>query len=154
MVYLEKNLRKRKGNNVTVEKSCGFIIYRKEEDEIKFLLLKRADKKEEYLEIPKGHIHEHESEIDCARRELFEETHLQNLKLIPNVILKTSYISSHTKDEKQFVFFVASTDDKIVLSKEHTDFKFVVLSRAKKILHEDWCRLLSQAEDRIKIEKK
>jgi 8-oxo-dGTP pyrophosphatase MutT (NUDIX family) len=50
-------------------KSCGFIIFR-ERPEFSFLLMKHADR----WDLPKGHVDSGESELDCALRELREET--------------------------------------------------------------------------------
>ncbi|MEK7487451.1 MAG: NUDIX domain-containing protein [Planctomycetota bacterium] len=50
-------------------KSCGFLIFR-EHPEKSFLLLKNSNR----WDLPKGHLDEGETELDCAFRELSEET--------------------------------------------------------------------------------
>ena len=59
-----------------MEKSAGFVIYKKEKGEVKFLLLKypSENRERDYWGLPKGHIEEGESVKEAAFRELFEET--------------------------------------------------------------------------------
>ncbi|MEM4263881.1 MAG: NUDIX domain-containing protein [Candidatus Woesearchaeota archaeon] len=116
-----------------IEKSAGFIIYKKEKGIIKFLLLKRADKKD-YWEFPKGHIEHFEDDLVSAKRELFEETGIRNLKIIEGFKEQASYISSKTGNTRVFTFFLATSDDKIKISPEHTQYKFLSPYEAKKCL--------------------
>jgi 8-oxo-dGTP pyrophosphatase MutT (NUDIX family) len=50
-------------------RSCGVLIYRIEPKR-SFLLMKHSDR----WDLPKGHVDVNESEVDCALRELSEET--------------------------------------------------------------------------------
>jgi bis(5'-nucleosidyl)-tetraphosphatase len=53
-------------------KACGFILFRsdKDTDRQSFLLMKHADR----YDLPKGHLEPGESDLDCALREMNEET--------------------------------------------------------------------------------
>jgi bis(5'-nucleosidyl)-tetraphosphatase len=53
-------------------KACGFILLRRDKstDRKSFLLMKHADR----YDLPKGHLEAGESELDCALREMNEET--------------------------------------------------------------------------------
>jgi bis(5'-nucleosidyl)-tetraphosphatase len=53
-------------------KACGFILFRRDKstDRKSFLLMKHADR----YDLPKGHLESGESELDCALREMNEET--------------------------------------------------------------------------------
>ncbi len=50
-------------------KSCGVFVFRRQ-PELSFLLLEHADR----LDLPKGHVDAGETELQCALRELEEET--------------------------------------------------------------------------------
>lgn len=52
-------------------KACGVILFRRE-PELSFLLMKHPDR----WDLPKGHVDEGETELDCALREMEEETGL------------------------------------------------------------------------------
>ncbi len=55
------------------EKSCGAVVYRKENNGYLFLLEKM---KLGHISIPKGHVEANESEAETALREIKEETNL------------------------------------------------------------------------------
>jgi bis(5'-nucleosidyl)-tetraphosphatase len=50
-------------------KSCGVILFRRE-PVLSFLLMKHRDR----WDLPKGHVDEGETELECALREMEEET--------------------------------------------------------------------------------
>ena len=55
------------------EKSCGAIVYKEENGELKFLLVHQSNG---HYSFPKGHMEEGESELDTTLREIKEETNL------------------------------------------------------------------------------
>ena len=55
------------------EKACGAVIYKYEEDELKFLLIKQTN---DVWGFSKGHVEGNEEEIETALREIKEETNL------------------------------------------------------------------------------
>lgn len=71
--------------------SCGFIIFDKKTE--KMLACHPTGKpfKNGYFDIPKGHIEEGETPLECAKRELFEETGLKILSEKVNIIGKRQY---------------------------------------------------------------
>ncbi len=57
-----------------VETSSGIVVFRVKNDERQYLLL---DRKEGFLDFPKGHIEKGESETEAAQRETLEESGLK-----------------------------------------------------------------------------
>ena len=69
-------------------KACGILVYR-EQPCLQYLLMKHAKR----WDIPKGHIDPGESELECAFRELLEETGIkkQNIELVPGFRFELQY---------------------------------------------------------------
>jgi bis(5'-nucleosidyl)-tetraphosphatase len=69
-------------------KACGVLVFR--DDPVESFLLMRHRKR---LDLPKGHIEPGESEIECALRELWEETGIRakDVELDPNFRWTTEY---------------------------------------------------------------
>ena len=57
-------------------KSCGVIVFR-ESPQKSFLLMKHVDR----WDLPKGHLDPGESELECALRELVEETGIRSSQI-------------------------------------------------------------------------
>lgn len=112
-------------------------IFRVRKNKIEFLLLKRSDK-EIYpglWQMVSGSIHEGEMAYQTALREIIEETSLQPKKMwiIPNV-------NSFYSPEKNHISFLpvfaaqVSSNAKVKISDEHTEFKWLTKEKAKKVL--------------------
>ena len=84
------------------EKSCGAVVYKKEEEKIYFLI---EEMKAGHYSIPKGHVENNETEIETALREIKEETNLE-VNLDSNFREVVSY-SPYEGCIKDVVFFVA-----------------------------------------------
>jgi len=108
-----------------VERSAGAVVFRKdgnESSEIKFLLLKKGAN---YWDLPKGNIDKGEDELTTAKREIKEETGLEDVRILPNFKEKVSYFYKRGGQTiyKEVVFFLAETETKDVkVSWEHDDF--------------------------------
>ncbi len=74
---------------MAVLKSCGVLIVRGDPIE-EFLLMKHADR----WDLPKGHVEPGESEIECALRELEEETGIEytDIELIQDFRFWSRYV--------------------------------------------------------------
>jgi 8-oxo-dGTP pyrophosphatase MutT (NUDIX family) len=64
------------------EFSCGAVIYKMENNRPLFLLVR--SKRNGMWGFPKGHVENGETEIETARREIFEETGIKKIKFIEN----------------------------------------------------------------------
>ncbi len=90
------------------ESSCGAVIYREEEGEKKFLLIR--NRRSAHWGFPKGHIEPGETKEETAVREVLEETGI-NIEIIPGFIKNSEY-SIQGKIEKSVSIFLARTVQK------------------------------------------
>ena len=86
------------------EKSCGAIVYKKENDEFKFLLVLQNNG---HYNFPKGHVEQGETEIETALREIKEETNL-DVNIDSNFRHQITYIVEERNIMKDTVYFVAN----------------------------------------------
>jgi bis(5'-nucleosidyl)-tetraphosphatase len=70
-------------------KACGVLLFRRE-PELSFLLMRHADR----WDLPKGHLDPGESEVQCALRELEEESGIQagDVRLDPGFRFTINYL--------------------------------------------------------------
>jgi 8-oxo-dGTP pyrophosphatase MutT (NUDIX family) len=148
------------------EKSAGAIIFRKSDDNIYYLLLHYAPSepgKHGHWGLAKGHVEGNESDEETARREIFEETGLKDVKIIPGFKETEKYFfrkvyglegAARKKAPwvfKMVIFFVAETEiEEIKISDEHTGFLWLPFDEAiKKISFKNSKKLLKKANDFI-----
>lgn len=84
------------------EKSCGAVVYKKENNETFILLLKHNAG---HWSFPKGHVEENETEEQTALREIKEETNLD--VTIDKGFKKVSTYSPKEGVMKDVIFFIA-----------------------------------------------
>ncbi len=113
-------------------------VFRKINDDIEFLLIKRANNDKIYpglWQMVTGSIDNSEKAFQTALREIKEETGLtpNNFWVIPNV---NSFYDSGKDMINMIPVFAALVDSNasVVLSKEHSDYKWVNKNEAVKIL--------------------
>src|SRR3989344_6786653 len=143
------------------EKSAGAIIFRKESGNIYYLLLHYHSG---HWEFPKGHIEGKETEEETVKREIVEETGIDNIKIIPGFKKYIKYFFRQYKENvseadrrkgktpwvfKLVVFFVAETKIKEVkVSKEHLGFVWLPINEAiKKTTFKNSKKLLKEANE-------
>ena len=140
---------------MTKEISAGIIIYRKTEDETKFLILYHG---RNYWNFPKGKIEVEEKSFQAAVREVKEETGLGRNELKFNQYFKAYerfafWRKVGGRAQKVFkivIFYLAETRNPIIkISKEHNGYGWFTHKEAMKILskHKDSQRVLTQAYD-------
>lgn len=83
---------------LSFEKSVGCVIYRKSEDKTLFLLVQYRSWQWDF---PKGHIENGESEEQTLRREVFEETGINDLEILPNFRESVHYFYTAKGNEKK-----------------------------------------------------
>lgn len=123
------------GRNMPLEKSAGAIIFHKNK-EVKYLLLhypSGAKAPKEYWDLPKGHIEKGEKEIDTVKREVREETGLENIELIEGFKewIKYFFKLKGKTIFKTVVFYLAKTrEEKVKISQEHLGYKWLPYQQA------------------------
>lgn len=107
------------------EYSCGAILFTKEDNIRKYVLVMEASGSYGF---PKGHKEGNETDLETATREIYEETGVKP-EFIPN-LKRTIRYKLNNNIEKEVTFFVAkfenqeiTTDDKTILSVKKYDFE-------------------------------
>ena len=133
------------------ERSAGVILFNKTE-EIQFLVLKYPSGHWDFV---KGNIEEGEEEEETAKRELFEETGINNMNIKRgfNQKVEYNYYKKNNKVHKIVSYYLAETEQKEVkLSFEHLDYKWVNYDDLMKLITFDNSKdILKKANELIRI---
>ncbi len=109
------------------ERSCGAVVYRIINGELRFLLIK--NRRSAHWGFPKGHVEKGETPDQTAKREVLEETGLA-IEIIPEFTSKSEY-TIQGKVEKCVTIFLAKTSDtRTTIQKEEIE-DYVWLNYAK-----------------------
>jgi 8-oxo-dGTP pyrophosphatase MutT (NUDIX family) len=132
-------------------KAAGAICFAQENNKTFFLLLRSA--KHGGWGPPKGHAQEHETEIETAVRELFEETGVRRPHFAPGFRKSITYnVEKKGKlHSKEVVFFLCQIDpDDVRLSQEHTEAHLATLDEIEVLIpHEDVRAVFRKAANHI-----
>lgn len=121
------------------EISAGVIIFIRQKKKIKYLLLKHSEK---YWNFPKGHIEKGESELAAAKREVWEETGIRKMAILPGFKGEEKYyyrlakdftrvFKRHKKIFKTVFFYLARTStSKVDISREHLGYAWCEFDKA------------------------
>lgn len=130
------------------EISAGFIVFRRENEKVLFLILQNSSKK--FWDFPKGNIDGKESEEEAARRELREESGIEEIKIAKGFKEKMKYFYRWKEEliDKEVVMFLGEVENpKIKLSWEHSAFEWLPFDEAKKLLKDQKFEMLKKAND-------
>jgi 8-oxo-dGTP pyrophosphatase MutT (NUDIX family) len=122
------------------EKSAGAIIFRESGEGRQYLLLAYPgleDRNKIYWGFPKGHVEAGESEAETARREIGEETGINDYTFVEGFKEKEKYMFKREGGfvNKTSVYFLAKTNQEgVVISPEHVGFEWLFMGRAVKRL--------------------
>jgi 8-oxo-dGTP pyrophosphatase MutT (NUDIX family) len=117
---------------MTLEKSCGAIVYRRHSGNIELLLIKHVNSG--HWSFPKGHVEENESEIETARREILEETGID--VIIDNSFRETVTYFPKKDTKKNVIYFLAKAKNFnfIKQDEEVEDIRWVDMGEVHNIL--------------------
>ncbi len=134
----KEEIKKRILKTNNYRKGVRLIVYKKEKNNILYLVLKRKLRWIGY-ETPKGGKLNSESDIKAITRELKEETSLKPKKIIPlNIKEKFNYPKKHQEvfNKKGMISncYLIEGIGKIKLSKEHSSYKWLDYKKALSLL--------------------
>lgn len=116
------------------ERSAGAILFSENDGRIEYLLLHYHAG---HWDFPKGNVEEGENDLDTVRREVKEETSIDNIQFVDGFKKKVEYNYKRTGKlvHKEVVFYLAKTNVRDVkLSYEHKGYGWVSYEEALKRL--------------------
>lgn len=140
------------------EKSAGAVVFRKQDNKIYYLLLHYESG---HWDFPKGNIEEGEKEEETVKREVKEETGIEDIKIIQGFKEWIKYFYRKTynleKEEKKkapwvfkiVTFYLAETKTKEVkISFEHLGYQWLFYKEAfEKVTYKNAKEILKKAND-------
>ena len=133
-------------NMMPKEKSCGAIVFQKQKDNVKYLLLHYEAG---HWDFPKGKQEKNETEEKTVHREIKEETGIEDIEFIYGFkeTIKYFYKKGEETIYKEVVFFLAKSATELVkLSFEHIGYAWLSYDNAfKKLTFNNSKELLRKA---------
>lgn len=140
-----------------VEKSVGAIIFQREGGETKYLLLHRSfDPKtgfKEFWGFSRGLVEKDEDEIETVRRELKEETGLEEITFVPGFRESFQFFFRFRGElvkKTAYYYLVEVKEGKVVLSEEHDDYAWLTFEEAlDRLTHKNSKDLLKKVQEHL-----
>lgn len=133
------------------EKSCGAVVFIKQEDQTKYLLLNYAAGHWDFV---KGNVEANETEKETVLRELKEETGITEARFVDGFKETIAYFYRRQglTVHKEVVFFIMeSQTEKVVLSFEHVGYIWLDYQHAmEKLNFKNAKDVLQKAHDFLK----
>jgi 8-oxo-dGTP pyrophosphatase MutT (NUDIX family) len=124
-------------------RASGVVVYYLEDDEPQFLLIR--SRRDRSWGFPKGHLIDGEDLLQGAMRELWEETGIREVTLIPGFAEHITYRVNRAGRirRKSVTYFLGRVDTpRVRLSEEHSEHRWAVVEDARKLLSFDNLRTL------------
>lgn len=137
-------------------KSCGFLIYRNDPSP-SFLLMRHPDR----WDLPKGHVDPGETNLECALRELEEETGIKSsdIDVDPTFKFKHKYVVKYSREgevakKKKLIIYLARLRHHVDISlTEHDGFEWVDWNPPHQVQEKTIDPLLEKLAQHWKCEK-
>ena len=116
-------------------RASGVVIYYLDQAEPYFLLIR--SRRDRSWGFPKGHLMEGEDLLSGAMRELWEETGIRQVSLVPGFTEHVTYRVNRAGRfrQKTVTYFLGQVETAVVrLSEEHSEHRWAVVEDARKIL--------------------
>ncbi|MFA6391937.1 MAG: NUDIX domain-containing protein [Patescibacteria group bacterium] len=130
------------------ENAVGIILFNTENKVL--VVFKKWIQKWEF---PQGKIERGEEKLDTLKREMKEETGIDNFKIIKNFRTKTHYrfIRDEYLVNKTVDYYLGLADKEVRLSSEHEKYCWCTYEEAQKLLvHKNHMDVLNKAISRLK----
>ena len=124
-------------------RASGVVVYYLGQDEPHFLLIR--SRRDRSWGFPKGHLIHGEDLLSGAMRELWEETGIRQVTLVPGFAEHITYRVNRAGRfrQKTVTYFLGRVETPTVrLSEEHSEHRWAVVEEARKILTFDNLRAL------------
>lgn len=139
--------------------SAGGLIVKEGEAELKYLLLRQKlrDGKEQWV-CPKGHIDSGERAEQAARREIYEEAGLKNLKKVKSLGVNSFFFfednTLHKKHVYWFLFTTTETSVQIQASEGFMESRWLTFEEVcSTVTHKDFIPFLEEAHSALSRKK-
>ena len=143
-----------------IEKSAGAVIFGKEGNKICYLLLHYPSAtrgaERDYWDLPKGHVEKGEKEIETVKREVKEETGLDDIEFIEGFKEWIKYFFKYQGKTifKIVTFYLVKTKEKeIEVSGEHLGYIWLPFKEAMEKLTFDNAKGILKRVDKFLREK-
>jgi 8-oxo-dGTP pyrophosphatase MutT (NUDIX family) len=114
------------------ERSCGAVVFIRADDGLRFLLIR--NRRSANWGFPKGHVENHETAEQTARRAVREETGLQ-VRLLPGFSCQSEYVISGVIEKSVTIFLAEAADRRITVQEaEIEDYLWVDYHKAMRML--------------------
>ena len=110
--------------SMNFEKSCGAIVFTRRDGEIFYVVVEEQAGTHSF---PKGHMEGDETEIETAKREIFEETGLRPRFVEGFRMSEEFFPAEKPGTRKQVVYFLAEFGDEPIIPREN-DVRKVMLA--------------------------
>jgi len=123
-----------------IERSAGGVVFRKENGTIFYLLLhypSNSKAKKDYWGFPKGHIEKGETLEETVKREIKEETGLEDIEFIDGFKETIKYFFNFQgKKILKFVtlFLLETQEQEVKISSEHIGYQWLPYEKALEFL--------------------
>jgi 8-oxo-dGTP pyrophosphatase MutT (NUDIX family) len=119
-----------------IEKVSVFIFKRTMRG-YEFLILKRPESHGNIWQPITGHIEKGEKPLEAAKREVKEETGIDNISRIVDPEVSYEFTSDNKKNYKEYLFGfeVPQTIEEITISDEHVNYSWLNAETSRQMIH-------------------
>jgi dATP pyrophosphohydrolase len=110
------------------------VVVRKKEDAYEFLLLRRSKERGDFWNSVNGTLEPDESAMVCRERELVEEAGISKVIYWTDELIRFNFAHNGYVFSTVAYGAVVPSDTSVVINEEHTEYKWLVLNEALKLL--------------------